>query len=221
MIHKQQLAKFKIKANSNRRFKYKIQKHRKTLRGWTWLHSATTLNNWDRDGLTVESRGASGERNLISFFNTYKIEMIDNSSISGIVWAVVDSSWYLVHNERIREIAASSNIECVYERRGSIATNGRAAYRVMVKKKREPLSAKFEIVDIFGSISDENISEKRKKAFMLVSWNGHSPTYEIRKWNNDTESLGKGISLSEEELRKLKVLIDEEIQYLDSENDNE
>ena len=40
--------------------------------------------------------------------------------------------------------------------------------------------------------------------------------YDIRKWAPNHEKAGKGITLSEGELRKLKELIDKEISILDS-----
>lgn len=49
----------------------------------------------------------------------------------------------------------------------------------------------------------------------LVSWNGRKPKYDIREWNPNHERLGKGITMSEDELRKLGKLINEEIRKLD------
>ena len=43
----------------------------------------------------------------------------------------------------------------------------------------------------------------------LVSWNGNAPKYDIRDWSTDGTRMGKGISLSEEELKTLKDILDE------------
>lgn len=43
----------------------------------------------------------------------------------------------------------------------------------------------------------------------LVSWNGNAPKYDIRDWSPDGTRMGKGISLSEEELKTLKDILDE------------
>ena len=43
----------------------------------------------------------------------------------------------------------------------------------------------------------------------LVSWNGNAPKYDIRDWSPDGTRRGKGISLSEEELKTLKGILDE------------
>ena len=43
----------------------------------------------------------------------------------------------------------------------------------------------------------------------LISWNGNAPKYDIRDWSPDGTRMGKGISLSEEELETLKGILDE------------
>ena len=43
----------------------------------------------------------------------------------------------------------------------------------------------------------------------LVSWNGNAPKYDIRDWSPDGTRMRKGISLSEEELKTLKGILDE------------
>ena len=195
---------------------YRTVRQTRELRGWTLYLSSKGGQYWSDSDRIYDYQDDSKEAPLVSFLASHKLEIIDNRQISGILWAIADYSQFILHNESIQEIADRCEVKCIYERRGSIATNGRAAYRIMAKKKRQPLTAKYEIVDILGCISEESISEKLKKSFMVVSWNGHSPTYEIRRWNNETETLGKGISLSEDELRRLKKLIDDEIEYLDS-----
>lgn len=47
-------------------------------------------------------------------------------------------------------------------------------------------------------------------------WNDEEPKYDIRRWAPNHEKAGKGITLSEDELRKLKELIDMEISLLDA-----
>ena len=43
----------------------------------------------------------------------------------------------------------------------------------------------------------------------LISWNGKDPKSDIRDWSPDGTRMGKGISLSEEELKTLKGILDE------------
>ena len=42
----------------------------------------------------------------------------------------------------------------------------------------------------------------------LVSWNGGAPKFDIRDWAPGHEKMGKGISLSADEIGNLKKIID-------------
>ena len=42
----------------------------------------------------------------------------------------------------------------------------------------------------------------------LISWNGNAPKYDIRSWSPDHEKMGKGITLTGEELAELKSILD-------------
>ena len=43
----------------------------------------------------------------------------------------------------------------------------------------------------------------------MVSWNGNPPKYDIRDWSPDGIRMAKGISLTEEELKTLKGILDD------------
>ena len=43
----------------------------------------------------------------------------------------------------------------------------------------------------------------------LISWNGGAPKYDIRDWAPDHEKMGKGTTLSEEEMKILKEILGE------------
>lgn len=73
---------------------------------------------------------------------------------------------------------------------------------------------KYEIINNIGIISENN---SWKKELNRISWNGNEPKYDIRDWSDNHEKMGKGITLNEDELRKLKIIIDEEIKLLDEE----
>lgn len=75
---------------------------------------------------------------------------------------------------------------------------------------------KFEIINELGVISEGN--KGWRKALNRISWNGGEPKYDIRDWATNHEKMGKGITLTEQELRKLKELIDAEITLLEGEN---
>lgn len=40
-----------------------------------------------------------------------------------------------------------------------------------------------------------------------VSWNDREAKYDIRDWSPDHEKMGKGVTLSDEEVKKLKELL--------------
>ena len=65
---------------------------------------------------------------------------------------------------------------------------------------------KYEIINSIGVLSENN---SWKKELNRISWNGNEPKYDIRDWSDNHEKMGKGITLSEDELRKLKEIIDE------------
>jgi hypothetical protein len=65
---------------------------------------------------------------------------------------------------------------------------------------------KFVIVKKIGVLSK---SEKGwAKELNLVSWNDREPKYDIREWSPDGQKMGKGVTLSKEELAALKELLD-------------
>lgn len=47
-----------------------------------------------------------------------------------------------------------------------------------------------------------------EKALNLVSWNDKEPKYDLRDWAPGHEKMGKGVTLSEEELVALKDVLD-------------
>ena len=66
---------------------------------------------------------------------------------------------------------------------------------------------KYDIVKEFGVLS-ENAKVWRKEV-NLISWNGGAPKYDIRDWAPDHEKMGKGTTLSEEEMKILKEILGE------------
>ncbi len=65
---------------------------------------------------------------------------------------------------------------------------------------------KYDIVEEIGVLS-ENAKGWRKE-INLISWNGATPKYDIREWAPDHEKMGKGVTLTKEELETLKKLIE-------------
>lgn len=66
---------------------------------------------------------------------------------------------------------------------------------------------KFEIVKHIGVLSEGN--NGWKKELNLVSWNDREPKYDLRTWSENHEKIGKGITLSKDEMAKLKELLDD------------
>ena len=46
-----------------------------------------------------------------------------------------------------------------------------------------------------------------KKELNLISWNGRDPKYDVRDWAPDHEKMGKGVTLSREELDNLAAVV--------------
>lgn len=66
---------------------------------------------------------------------------------------------------------------------------------------------KFEIKSQLGSISES--PKGWKKELNLISWNDKEPKYDLREWAPDHQKMGKGITLTKEELKKLKEILNQ------------
>lgn len=65
---------------------------------------------------------------------------------------------------------------------------------------------KYEIVEHIGVLSES--AKGWKTELNLVSWNDREPKYDLRNWSENHERMGKGITLSKEEVAKLKEILD-------------
>ncbi|MBR0091589.1 MAG: YdbC family protein [Lachnospiraceae bacterium] len=64
---------------------------------------------------------------------------------------------------------------------------------------------KFEIKEEIAVLSES--AKGWRKELNLVSWNDAAPKYDLRDWAPDHEKMGKGITLTTEEMDKLKEAI--------------
>jgi len=64
---------------------------------------------------------------------------------------------------------------------------------------------KFEIEKELGYISES--PKGWTKELNLISWNGKEAKYDLRDWAPEHEKMGKGVTLSLEELRNLKEIL--------------
>lgn len=69
---------------------------------------------------------------------------------------------------------------------------------------------KFEIKENIGTLSES--AKGWTKELNLVSWNGAAPKYDLRDWAPEHEKMGKGITLSADEVQKLYKLLSKIVQ---------
>jgi len=64
---------------------------------------------------------------------------------------------------------------------------------------------KYEITKTIGALSENN--KGWIKELNLVSWNDRDPKYDIRDWSPEHDKMGKGLTLTHDELVALKELL--------------
>lgn len=65
----------------------------------------------------------------------------------------------------------------------------------------------YEIMAEIGIIS-ENAAGWRKE-LNLISWNQRAPKFDLRDWAPDHAKMGKGVTLSNDELASLRLILNE------------
>ena len=65
----------------------------------------------------------------------------------------------------------------------------------------------YEIVEELGVLSTG--PKGWTKELNLISWNGREPKYDIRDWAPKHAKMGKGVTLSDEEIEALNKLLSE------------
>jgi len=66
---------------------------------------------------------------------------------------------------------------------------------------------KYEIKEALGELSES--SKGWRKELNFISWNDKEAKYDIRDWSPEHEKMGKGITITKDELIKLKALLNE------------
>lgn len=66
---------------------------------------------------------------------------------------------------------------------------------------------KFEIKQHLGTLSQS--ARGWTKELNLVSWNDKEPKFDLREWSPDHNKMGKGVTLTREELLALKKTLNE------------
>ena len=67
------------------------------------------------------------------------------------------------------------------------------------------MAINYEVEDSFGEISESKAGWT--KELKKISWNNREAKYDLRDWAPDGEKMGKGITLNDEELKKLRDLL--------------
>lgn len=67
---------------------------------------------------------------------------------------------------------------------------------------------KFDITERIGVLSEN--AKGWTKELNKVSWNEREPKYDLREWNPDHSRMGKGITLTDEEVETLKAILNGE-----------
>lgn len=95
-------------------------------------------------------------------------------------------------------------IECIIIRKPQLEVN-------------QPMSdIKFEIIKKIGILSEttsqSNLPRQSagwSKQLNLISWNEREPKYDLRDWAPDGEKMSKGVTLSRDELKALRDLLNQ------------
>ncbi len=65
---------------------------------------------------------------------------------------------------------------------------------------------KYEIIEELGVLSES--AKGWRKELNLISWNGAAPKYDLREWAPNREKMGKGVTLTEDEVKELCKIIE-------------
>ena len=64
---------------------------------------------------------------------------------------------------------------------------------------------KYEIINKMGVLSTS--TRGWSKELNLISWNDREPKYDLRDWSADHSKMGKGVTLTKEELSALREIL--------------
>ena len=65
---------------------------------------------------------------------------------------------------------------------------------------------KYEIVETLGVLSEN--SKGWTKELNLIKWNDNAPKYDLRDWSPEHDRMGKGVTLTMDELATLKDILE-------------
>lgn len=82
----------------------------------------------------------------------------------------------------------------------------------MTSKSQE---LKYEIINQIGILSTSPSGWRIE--LNRVSWNGNEPKYDLRSWAPDHAKMGKGITLTDDDIIVLSKLLNKEVEFLKEE----
>ncbi|MDO4945656.1 MAG: YdbC family protein [Ruminococcus sp.] len=75
---------------------------------------------------------------------------------------------------------------------------------------------KFEITEHLGVLSEN--AKGWTKELNKVSWNDRPAKYDLREWSPDHSRMGKGITLTDDDINALRALLNGEEDDIDEDN---
>ena len=69
------------------------------------------------------------------------------------------------------------------------------------------MSINYEVEHTYGVVSESKTGWT--KELKKISWNNREAKFDLRDWAPDGEKMGKGITLSTEEIKKLRDLLND------------
>lgn len=77
----------------------------------------------------------------------------------------------------------------------------------ITKEAFEMAEIKYEIIEKVGTVSES--PKGWTKELNLISWNNRDPKYDLRDWAPEHEKMGKGVTLTKDELKKLRDILND------------
>lgn len=66
---------------------------------------------------------------------------------------------------------------------------------------------KYEIIENVGALSES--PKGWTKELNLISWNNREAKYDLRDWAPEHQKMGKGVTLTKEELKELRDILND------------
>lgn len=78
---------------------------------------------------------------------------------------------------------------------------------IKIWEMKKLANIKYQIHQNLGIISEG--AKGWKKELNVISWNDREPKYDLRDWDEQHEKMGKGVTLSKDEVIKLRDILNE------------